>query len=62
VEAASDLDPELADEVISAESFAAIPAQPLKRALRRIALNPASTGNYTTFCSIQKCTNYDIFC
>jgi elongation factor G len=47
VEAASDLDPTLAEAVISAESFSAIPAETLKSALRRIAVDPAAGGLVT---------------
>ncbi len=47
MEAASDIDPTLAEAVISAESFSAIPAETLKSALRRIAVDPAAGGLVT---------------
>jgi elongation factor G len=47
VESASDLDPQLADAVIAADSFADVPAEALRSALRRIAGDPASGGLVT---------------
>ncbi len=47
MEAASDLDPQLADAVIAADSFADVPAEALRSALRRIAGDPASGGLVT---------------
>jgi elongation factor G len=47
VESASDLDPQLADAVIAADSFADVPAEALRSALRRIAVDPCSSGLVT---------------